>query len=171
MKKYKIILILVLFLLILSCKKESESSTQKTPKELSDEARIIQAQREDSINNILLMKKELDSLRKLTEVKKVAVKKKSKPCKCSARTYRSVSHHSWVEFRLPKIKRGSVIRIPAGAYNNYVFPKCNRVYWSNLTFKCNPKSCRWERVNGDWDADAWCHGSKGNSPYVFTGNR
>jgi len=92
-------------------------------------------------------------------------------CQCSPKTFRSVSDHTWVEFRLPKAAKNKVIRIKGGAHNKYVFPKCNRVYWSNLTFKCNPSSCRWQRTSGNWDADALCHGSKGNSPYVFVGAR
>lgn len=89
---------------------------------------------------------------------------------CSARTFRSVSQHSWVEFRLPKATEGRVIEISGGAYNNYVFPKCNRVHWSDLSFLCQSNGS-WTRTKGSWDADALCHGSKGDSPYVHVGNR
>jgi hypothetical protein len=93
----------------------------------------------------------------------------SAACSCAPKVFRNVSDHSWVEFRLPKGSGNQVIQIPGGAYNKYVFPKCNRVWWTDLKFVCNPTSCQWERTIGSWNADAACHGSKGNSPYVFTG--
>jgi 1-phosphatidylinositol phosphodiesterase len=89
---------------------------------------------------------------------------------CPARTFRSVSAHSWVEFRLPKAGLGHVIEISGGAYNHYVFPKCNRVHWSDLSFSCGTNG-QWTRTKGSWDSDALCHGSKGSSPYVAVGNR
>ena len=89
---------------------------------------------------------------------------------CPARTFRSVSAHSWVEFRLPAATRGRVIEIPGGAYNKYVFPKCNRVHWSDLSFFCGSNG-QWTRTKGSWDSDALCHGSKGSSPYVAVGNK
>ena len=92
-------------------------------------------------------------------------------CNCPAKTYRSVSAHTWVEFRLPTAEAGHAIDIPSGAYNKYVFPKCNRVWWDDLRFVCNPNSCKWELVSGEYDADALCHGSKGSSKYVFVGER
>lgn len=107
-----------------------------------------------------------DAKKQKVNLEKVA---KAKACQCSPKTFRSRSDHTWVEFRLPKASKNKVIRIKGGAHNKYVFPKCNRVRWSNLTFKCNPSSCRWQKTSGDWDADAFCHGDKGNSPYVFVG--
>jgi len=92
-------------------------------------------------------------------------------CNCPPKTFRVSSHHSWAEFRLPQGTGNQTINIKGGAYNKYKFPKCNRVRWSDLEFVCNPSSCNWEKVKGDWDADANCHGSKGNSPYVFVGNK
>ncbi len=89
---------------------------------------------------------------------------------CSPRVFRSVSERSWVEFRLPQGREGQVIKIPGGAYNNYVFPKCNRVWWSDLTFSCGSTGT-WEKTQGNWDADALCNSSGSASPYVFTGNR
>ncbi|MFN7947800.1 MAG: tectonin domain-containing protein [Blastocatellia bacterium] len=89
---------------------------------------------------------------------------------CSPRTFRSVSEHSWVEFRLPQGREGQVIEIPGGAYNKYVLPKCNRVWWSDLTFSCGSNGT-WEKTRGNWDADGLCHGSPGSSPYVVTGDR
>ncbi len=86
-----------------------------------------------------------------------------------AKTFRCESQHSWVEFRLPASKAGQIIEIPSGAYNHYVFPKCNRVRWSNLSFCCT--NAGWQHTSGNWDADAKCHGSAGSSPYVFCGNR
>ena len=92
-------------------------------------------------------------------------------CACAAQTFRSVSDHTWVEFRLPGGSSGQTINIPAGAHNKYVFPKCNRVWWDNLSFKCNTSTCKWEKTAGRWDADALCTGSAGNSPYVFVGEK
>lgn len=89
---------------------------------------------------------------------------------CSPRVFRSVSERSWVEFRLPQGREGQIIKIPGGAYNNYVFPKCNRVWWSDLTFSCGSTGT-WEKTQGNWDADALCHSSSSASPYVVTGNR
>lgn len=89
---------------------------------------------------------------------------------CAAKNFRSVSHRSWVEFRLPDEAQGGQITIPAGAYNNYVFPACNRVYWDNLTFTCNAGT-GWTRTRGSWDADGLCHGFKPESKFVEVGNR
>ena len=92
------------------------------------------------------------------------------PKVCSPRVFRVASEHSWAEFRLPQGNEGLIIQIPAGAYNKYVFPKCNRVWWDNLNFTCGSAGV-WERTSGNWDADALCHGSPGSSPYVATGDR
>ncbi len=92
------------------------------------------------------------------------------PKVCVPRAFRSVSEHSWVEFRLPQGNEGKVIEIPGGAYNKYVFPKCNRVFWSDLAFSCGSTGT-WERTRGSWDSDALCHGSPGASPYVAVGDR
>jgi hypothetical protein len=92
------------------------------------------------------------------------------PKVCNPRVFRSTSDHSWVEFRLPQGTEGLIIQIPAGAYNKYVFPKCNRVWWDDLQFTCGGGGS-WERTRGSWDADALCHGSTGSSPYVATGDR
>ncbi len=92
-------------------------------------------------------------------------------CNCAEKTFRTQSDHSWAEFRLPVAKAGEIIKIKEGAYNKYVYPKCNRVWWSNLIFSCNPDSCEWERIEGKWDADAFCHGFPGDSPYVKVGTR
>jgi hypothetical protein len=89
---------------------------------------------------------------------------------CSPRVFRSVSERSWVEFRLPEGRAGQVIEIHGGAYNNYVFPNCHRVWWSDLTFSCGSTGA-WEKTQGNWDSDGLCHGSPGASPYVFTGDR
>jgi hypothetical protein len=89
---------------------------------------------------------------------------------CSPRVFRSVSEHSWVEFRLPQGREGQVISISGGAYNKYVFPSCNRVWWDDLSFSCGSTGT-WEKTRGNWGADGLCHGSPGSSPYVATGNR
>jgi len=89
---------------------------------------------------------------------------------CSPKTFRTVSAKTWAEFRLPKKREGSTITVKGGAYNKYVFPKCNRVHWSDLTFYCDGKK-GWKKTKGKWGSDALCHGSKGKSPYVAVGNR
>ncbi len=89
---------------------------------------------------------------------------------CGPRVFRSVSEHSWVEFRLPQGSEGQIIEIAGGAYNKYVFPKCNRVWWSDLAFSCGGTGT-WEKTRGNWDSDALCTSSPGTSPYVATGNR
>lgn len=97
--------------------------------------------------------------------------KPSTACTCAAQTFRNTSEHSWVEFRLPQGTGGQSISIAGGAYNKYVFPKCNRVWWDDLSFKCNAATCQWEKITGKWDADALCTGDKGSSPYVFVGEK
>lgn len=97
--------------------------------------------------------------------------KPSTACSCAAKTFRNVSDHTWVEFRLPQGTGGQSVSIAGGAYNKYVFPKCNRVWWDDLNFKCNAATCQWEKITGKWDADAACTGDKGNSPYVFVGEK
>ncbi len=93
------------------------------------------------------------------------------PCSCLGKTFRTQSDHSWAEFRMPPAIVGQVIKIKGGAYNKYVFPKCNRVTWTDLTFRCDPRTCTWVKDRGNWDADALCHGSPGNSLYVKVGVR
>jgi virginiamycin B lyase len=92
------------------------------------------------------------------------------PLKCAPRVFRNVSHRSWVEFQLPPAREFEAIVIPAGAYNNYVLPACNRVWWDTLGFVCTADS-GWKLMFGRYDADAFCHGSPGNSPYVEYGDR
>ncbi|CAN0546468.1 unnamed protein product, partial [Laminaria digitata] len=89
---------------------------------------------------------------------------------CKKKTYRSVSAKTWVEFRLPQSKAGTKINIPGGAKNKYVFPKCNRVHWSDLQFVCGSTG-QWQRTKGSWDADALCHGKVPKSKYVAAGDR
>jgi 1-phosphatidylinositol phosphodiesterase len=88
---------------------------------------------------------------------------------CAPKTFRAQSEHSWVEFHLPQGIDGQAIAIPSGAYNHYVFPKCNRVHWDDVTFYCARGA--WERTHGSWDSDAMCHGDVPQSPYIRTGTR
>lgn len=90
---------------------------------------------------------------------------------CAPRVFRSVSAKSWVEFRLPQGSEGQVINIGNGAYNKYVFPTCNRVWWNDVAFSCG-NTGTWEKTRGNWGSDALCHGSTPvNGPYVFTGDK
>ena len=90
---------------------------------------------------------------------------------CAPDVIRSNSAHSWVEFRLLKAGEGQTIKIPAGAYNHYVFPKCNRVWWTDLTFKCLVNGI-WRLTEGNGDADAGCISyTYALSPYVVVGDQ
>jgi hypothetical protein len=92
--------------------------------------------------------------------------------KCPKKTFRSVSAESWVEFRLPEGSKGENQPVKGGAYNHYVFPKCNRVHWTDLLFQCDVESRVWVKISGSWDSDALCHGSDDyNGPIVYTGDR
>ena len=108
---------------------------------------------------------------KLWEAAQKAAAEAAKQCDCPARNFRTDSDHTYAIFKLPKRKEGTIIEIPGGAYNKYVFPKCNRVIWSHLRFQCDPNSCSWTRVSGSWDADAWCHGDTPKSPYLQVGSK
>ncbi|GKS68581.1 hypothetical protein W03_05850 [Nitrosomonas sp. PY1] len=88
---------------------------------------------------------------------------------CSARTYRTESDASWAEFRLPGSAAGTVIKITGGAYNHYVFPKCNRVTWTDLAFTCGNDG-QWTHT-GSWDADAYCTSSNTSQSYLAVGDR
>lgn len=92
------------------------------------------------------------------------------PKVCDATHIRNMSHKSFVEFQLPDGAENQQIRIDAGAYNNYVFPACNRVWWDNLVFTCN-RNGQWQKTSGNYDADALCHGITPDSPYIKVGNR
>lgn len=97
--------------------------------------------------------------------------KAEKKCTCAKRTFRAESPHTWVEFRMPKSKLGTTIKIPRGHYNKYVFPKCNRVWWTDLVFTCNPNTCQWEKVSGRYDSDALCHGGYKDHRYLVVGTK
>jgi hypothetical protein len=97
-------------------------------------------------------------------------KTRNGPIVCQAKEFRNVSHHSWVEFRLPGGAENEQIWIAGGAYNKYVFPACNRVWWDDLTFTCNA-STGWRLTQGRYDADGWCHGTPGNDKHVVVGDR
>ena len=94
----------------------------------------------------------------------------SPDCSCPEITFRNESKKSWVEFRLPKRSGNSLIYIESGAYSNsLVFPICYRVKWTDLIFKCNSITCKWEKISGSWDTDSWCISKKSDSKYVYTG--
>ena len=84
---------------------------------------------------------------------------------CAPRTFSNRSAHSSVSFILPGGRVGEKVTIPAGAHNRYVFPACNRVMWDNLTFSCGASKV-WTLTQGKYDADAWCTGTPGRSPYT-----
>jgi hypothetical protein len=94
-----------------------------------------------------------------------------KECLCAKRTFRQDSDHTWVKFEMPQSKMGTTIKIPEGVYNKYVFPKCNRVWWTNLVFTCNPNTCQWEKVSGRYDSDALCHGGYTEHRYLVVGTK
>jgi hypothetical protein len=87
---------------------------------------------------------------------------------CGPQTFSNKSDHSFVEFMMPAMRSGAVISIKGGSYNKYVFPKCNRVWWSDLTFAC--RSGGWVLENGSWDANGSCDSGYETSPYVRVGD-
>lgn len=87
---------------------------------------------------------------------------------CGPQTFSNKSDHSFVEFMMPAKASGAVISIKGGSYNKYVFPKCNRVWWSDLTFAC--RSGGWVLDNGSWDANGSCDSGHERSPYVRVGD-
>ncbi len=89
---------------------------------------------------------------------------------CSPRMFFNRSAHSSVSFLLPGGRAGEKVTIPSGAHNNYVFPACNRVWWDNLTFSCGASKV-WTLTQGKYDADAYCTGSPGRSPYTSISDR
>jgi len=92
-------------------------------------------------------------------------------CSCPKITFRNESEKSWVEFRLPEGTGNNIIKIEAGAYNNFVFPKCYRVIWTDLVFRCNTSTCEWEKISGDWGKDSWCIPKNVKNRLVFTGDK
>lgn len=92
-------------------------------------------------------------------------------CNCDPKTFRVESDHSYAQFNMPQSTAGTIIEIPGGSYNKYVFPKCNRVTWTNLRFQCDPETCTWISVSGKWEADNLCHGGKPDSPYLEVGDK
>ena len=84
---------------------------------------------------------------------------------CAPRTFLNRSAHSSVQFSLPGGRKGEAVIIPAGAHNHYVFPACNRVVWDDLVFVCMPTKV-WVLAGGKYDADAYCTGTPGRSPYT-----
>ncbi|CAN8075987.1 unnamed protein product [Agarophyton chilense] len=89
---------------------------------------------------------------------------------CSAKTFRTQSDKTWAEFRLPRATVGTIISFKGGAYYRYSFPKCHRATWTDLRFTCGSTHV-WEKVQGSWNADAWCSSSNTNQDYLATGNR
>lgn len=89
---------------------------------------------------------------------------------CAPRTFTNRSHHSSVYWSLPGGKLGEVVKVAAGAHNRYVFPACNRVYWTDLVFTCLPGG-GWTKTFGNYDADALCHGSPGRNFYQSISDR
>lgn len=89
---------------------------------------------------------------------------------CEPQHFRVQSAHSWAEFRLPKGSTAQTVFIPPGAYNKYVFPACNRVWWDTLIYMCDAK-LGWRQIVGKYGADGFCTGSTPQSPYLQVGDR
>jgi 1-phosphatidylinositol phosphodiesterase len=88
---------------------------------------------------------------------------------CGAKDWATYSAHSYARFSMPKSTAGTIIRIKGGAYNKYVFPKCNRATWTDLKFTCSAAG-KWQK-SGSWDADALCHSSNYDQRYLAVGSR
>ncbi len=140
---------------------------------IADSLAAVERERLAAIERERLAQIEAERRQRLEEEKRKAEEalRQEQACNCKAKTFKVQSAHSWAEFRMPAAKKGQIIKIKGGAYNKYVFPKCNRVWWNDLIFSCDPKACAWVKVQGNWDADALCHGSAGSSPYLKVGTR
>ncbi|MBC8164830.1 MAG: hypothetical protein H7Y20_03030 [Bryobacteraceae bacterium] len=90
-------------------------------------------------------------------------------CSADTTTFGTASARSYVQFQLPQAEAGRTIYVPNGAYNNYVFPACNRVWWDAVTFSC--RNGKWALTKGKYGADGLCHGWAGPSPFVKVGKR
>jgi hypothetical protein len=88
---------------------------------------------------------------------------------CPEATFLTQSDKTYAKFKLPEMTSGSRVTIQSGAYNKYVFPKCNRVTWDTLNFAC--KGGQWVHESGGWNADGLCHGSYQPSIYLEVGDR
>lgn len=171
-RKIQFVFIVSLLLITFSCQKKIDPHTQKTPKELSDEARIKQTEMEDSIQKIMAMKKELEKLKQV---------KVEKTCKCKKKVFTVRSKYAWVKFTMPESNQKRRLSVRRGSYKNPPFSvkigpfnslACSRVYWSDLLFECNPGSCTWKKISGDWKTSDQCLGtsaSSGRIKYVTTG--
>jgi hypothetical protein len=93
----------------------------------------------------------------------------AKPSSCKATQARGDSEHSYAVVSLPESRAGAQIVVKAGAYNRYVFPKCNRVTWTDLAFVCGGDG-RWSG-SGKFDADAFCTNANTNQPYLTVGDK
>jgi hypothetical protein len=91
------------------------------------------------------------------------------PVHCPATKFRSESEHSYADFILPNSNVAKVISFTGGAYNHYVFPKCNRATWTDLKFTCGADGL-WS-YTGSWDSDAWCNDSNTSQPNLEVGNK
>ncbi|MGD1925000.1 MAG: phosphatidylinositol-specific phospholipase C [Paracoccaceae bacterium] len=89
---------------------------------------------------------------------------------CAPKTWKTQSDHTYAKFQMPRASVGTVIKIKGGAYNKYVFPKCNRATWKDLRFFCQANG-KWKRMSGSWDADALCHNSNTKQKYLKVGKR
>ncbi len=88
---------------------------------------------------------------------------------CPAQSWATYSDASYARFNMPTSKAGTIIKIKGGAYNHYVFPKCNRATWTDLSFSCGTNG-KWT-YTGSWDADALCHDSNTTQTYLEVGKR
>ena len=93
--------------------------------------------------------------------------------KCAPQIFRIESELTWVEFRLPEYDPGYTKMIGSWNYVKKVDSKCYRVWWDDLHFSCEKTTGVWERIIGNWGADASCLSRIGSSPspYVVTGDK
>ena len=78
-----------------------------------------------------------------------------------ARTVRFLNckPHVQVRFLIPSMPLRSTMSFQAGGYYRYVFPLCRRLWWTKMTFQCNPFPSRINgviRIRGTFGCNSLC---------------
>lgn len=98
-------------------------------------------------------------------------------CRCPAKTYREETRVSWVEFRMPAAETGTSITIDPGTYRQSYGSTCYGIFWDQLRFTCDPRSCTWKKVSGNYfdksnsSMMSICLPNKPAMKYVYSGRK